>query len=41
VVFIERSATPAGRSVSEMMQISDFVGDRFVMRPVEIYPSHP
>ena len=41
VVFIERSATPAGRSVSEMMQISDFVGDRFVMRPVEIHSSHP
>jgi type IV secretion system protein VirB11 len=39
VVFIERSATPAGRSVSEIMEISDFVGDRFVMRPVEIRPS--
>jgi len=41
VIFIERAATPAGRSVSEMMQISDFVGDRFVMRPVEIHSSHP
>lgn len=41
VVFIERSATPAGRSVSEIMEISDFVGDRFLMRPVEIRPSAP
>jgi P-type conjugative transfer ATPase TrbB len=40
VVFIERSGAQAGRSVSEMMQISDFIGDRFVMRPVEIQPSH-
>ena len=40
VVFIERSATPAGRAVSEMMRISDFVGDRFVMRSVDIQPSH-
>ncbi len=39
VVFIERSATPAGRSVSEIMQISDFSGDRFVMQPVEIQPA--
>jgi type IV secretion system protein VirB11 len=39
VVFIERSATPAGRSVSELMQISEFVGDRFIMRPVEIQTS--
>jgi P-type conjugative transfer ATPase TrbB len=40
VVFIERSATPAGRSVSEMMQVDDFVQGRFVMRPVNIHPSH-
>ena len=39
VMFIERSATPAGRSVSELMRISDFVGDRFVMSPVDIQPS--
>jgi P-type conjugative transfer ATPase TrbB len=39
VVFIERSATPAGRSVSELMQISDFAGSRFVMRPVAVRPS--
>jgi P-type conjugative transfer ATPase TrbB len=39
VVFIQRAATPAGRSVSEMMQISDFVNDRFVMRPVDIQPT--
>jgi P-type conjugative transfer ATPase TrbB len=39
VMFIERSATPAGRSVSELMRISDFVGDRFVMNPVDIQPS--
>jgi type IV secretion system protein TrbB len=39
VVFIERAATPAGRSVSEMMQISDFAGGRFVMRPVDIQQS--
>ncbi|HEY6925248.1 MAG TPA: ATPase, T2SS/T4P/T4SS family [Steroidobacteraceae bacterium] len=39
VVFIERSASAAGRSVSEIMQISDFVGNRFLMRPVEIRPS--
>ena len=39
VVFIERSATPAGRSVSEIMEISDFDGNRFLMRPVEIRPS--
>jgi type IV secretion system protein VirB11 len=38
VVFIERAATPAGRSVSEMMEISDFVHERFVMRPVDIQP---
>ena len=38
VVFIERAATPAGRSVSEMMQISDFAQGRFVMRPVDIQP---
>jgi type IV secretion system protein TrbB len=36
VVFIERSATAAGRSVSEIMEISGFSGDRFVMRPVAI-----
>jgi hypothetical protein len=40
VVFIERSGTPAGRAVSEMMRISNFVGDRFVMRPVDIQPPH-
>lgn len=39
VVFIERSATPAGRSVSELMQISGYDGDRFNLRPVEIQPS--
>jgi type IV secretion system protein VirB11 len=38
VVFIERAATQAGRSVSEMMEISDFVNDRFVLRPVRIQP---
>jgi P-type conjugative transfer ATPase TrbB len=38
VVFIERAATPAGRSVSELMQIADFVNDRFVMQPVNIRP---
>jgi type IV secretion system protein VirB11 len=36
VVFIERVATPAGRAVSEMMEISDFVQGRFLMRPVDI-----
>ena len=36
VVFIERAATPAGRAVSELMEISDFANDRFVMRPVNI-----
>ncbi|WP_249383841.1 P-type conjugative transfer ATPase TrbB [Chitinivorax sp. B] len=36
VVFIERSATPAGRSVSELMQISDYVQGRFVMQPISI-----
>jgi type IV secretion system protein VirB11 len=36
VIFIERAATSAGRTVSEMMQISDFVQGRFVMRPVNI-----
>jgi type IV secretion system protein TrbB len=39
VMFIERSATAAGRSVSELMRISDFVGDRFVMNPIDIQPS--
>ena len=39
VLFIERSNTPAGRSVSEMMRVDDFAGDRFVMRPVEIQQS--
>ncbi len=39
VVFIERTATPAGRSVSELMQISDFADDHFVMQPVNIQPS--
>lgn len=39
VIFIERAATPAGRSVSEIMQIDDYVRDRFVMRPIEIRPS--
>ncbi|PHV13505.1 P-type conjugative transfer ATPase TrbB [Chitinimonas sp. BJB300] len=37
VVFIERSATPAGRSVSELMQISDFIQGRFVMRSVDLH----
>jgi P-type conjugative transfer ATPase TrbB len=41
VVFIERSATPAGRTVSELMQIADFTSGRFVMRPVEIRGSLP
>lgn len=39
VVFIERSASPAGRRVSEMMRISDYVGGRFVMRPIHIRQS--
>jgi hypothetical protein len=39
VVFIERSATPAGRTVSELMEISDYVRERFVMRPVSIQSS--
>ncbi len=39
VVFIERAATAAGRSVSEIMQISDYVDDRFVMRPVKLQSS--
>lgn len=38
VVFIERVARTPGRSVSEIMQISDYVDDRFVMRPVRINP---
>lgn len=38
VVFIERIAHAPGRSVSEIMQISDYVDDRFVMRPVRIIP---
>lgn len=41
VVFIERSNTPAGRCVSEMMLIDNFVGDRFVMRPVQIHSPRP
>ena len=36
VVFIERAATPAGRTVSEIMQIADFRGERFIMRPVTL-----
>jgi len=36
VLFIERSATPAGRSVSEIMEIQEFSADRFVVRPVSI-----
>ncbi len=36
VVFIERSAAPAGRSVSELMQVDDFTGNRFVLRPVAL-----
>lgn len=39
VVFIERAATAAGRSVRELMQIDNFVNDRFVMRPVDIQPA--
>jgi len=39
VVFIERSATPAGRCVSEMMRIRDYVGHRFVMSPINIRQS--
>jgi type IV secretion system protein VirB11 len=38
VVFIERSASAAGRSVSELMEIEDLVGDRFVMRAIDIQP---
>jgi type IV secretion system protein VirB11 len=36
VAFIERSHTPAGRSVSELMQIGDFVNGRFQMRPATL-----
>lgn len=36
VLFIERAATPAGRSVSQMVQIVDYVGSRFVIRPIDI-----
>ena len=38
VLFIERSATPAGRSVSEIAQISGFVQGRFVTKPIHIQP---
>jgi type IV secretion system protein VirB11 len=38
VVFISRAATPAGRSVSEMMEIGDYTGGRFILRPVDIQP---
>jgi len=41
VVFIERSATPPGRSVSEIMEIEALIDDRFVMRPVNVQQSHP
>lgn len=39
VVFIERVAHAPGRSVSEIMQIKDYVDDRFVMSPVKIVQS--
>lgn len=38
VLFIERSASPAGRSLSQIMEISDYVDGRFLMRPVPIGP---
>jgi len=38
VMFIERSASPAGRSLSQIMEISDYVDGRFLMRPVQIGP---
>jgi len=40
VVFIERTGTDAGRSVSEIMRITDYANGRFVLRPVEIRPPH-
>lgn len=39
VVFIERSHTPAGRAVSEIAQIKDFIDGRFILQPVQIRPS--
>lgn len=36
VLFIERASTPAGRAVSEIMQIEDFADGRFVMQPVSV-----
>ena len=39
VVFIERSGAPSGRSVSELMEVDDFTGNRFVLRPVALQPS--
>ena len=36
VVFIERAAPPAGRSVSEIIRIDDFVDGHFVTRPIDI-----
>jgi type IV secretion system protein TrbB len=38
VLFIERAATPAGRALSQIMEISDYANGRFVMRPVHISP---
>jgi type IV secretion system protein TrbB len=39
VMFIERSATPAGRCVSELMAIDDFVAGHFLVRPIDIEPA--
>lgn len=39
VVFIQRSAAPPGRAVSEIMGIDDFIDGRFVLRPVDIQPA--
>jgi type IV secretion system protein VirB11 len=39
VLFIERAATPAGRCVSELMEIESYTAGRFVTRPVAIQSS--
>jgi type IV secretion system protein TrbB len=39
VAFIERAPTPAGRALSELMQIDEYAGNRFVMRPIDIQPA--
>jgi type IV secretion system protein VirB11 len=41
IVFIQRIARPPGRSVSEIMQIGDYLDGRFVMRPVSIQSINP